>query len=390
MQALHLFHFGDSGPYDALSPFYWHDKEMCQRILTRAITSPIAASEETLTDKSLFTPYDKLIEKMTLVGLLKKKDGFYHPAFPFFLEADLPLIDRFADDVARVLAKEVLQQKEAFYKPLKGLAASQTHALQRLAYHVIGGDVFDGWALDWLSDLGFISLGDTHPNDRRYLLVGFEDTQKMRRISDNLLLSANNATGQHMVFRSFGDANGDRKDFYRLFKLIEKKQFKSDVFKGLQGLFDEWSHDKAHLFMHACETLIMRAYENKLTTKNVLADQTSALRWLLESAYLKETPQGTYEVAVPVLAYDELDACQQTYHDLFLSLVPIMHQTFHQHADKLQALSAVSHGIPRKAIHNELWHQIFGRINEALVAEGFMETPKQHEGGRYLQSILFL
>lgn len=57
-------------------------------------------------------------------------------------------------------------------------------------------------------------------------------------------------------------------------------------------------------------------------------------------------------------------------------------------AESLSGLRCIGHGVPVKEIANELYHVVFGQINEQLAAEGFVENPPYREGeGRYLQSI---
>jgi hypothetical protein len=51
-------------------------------------------------------------------------------------------------------------------------------------------------------------------------------------------------------------------------------------------------------------------------------------------------------------------------------------------------LSAIKHKVDIKEIANELWHQVFGSINEYLVEKNFFERPNYIDGqGRFFQSI---
>jgi len=46
------------------------------------------------------------------------------------------------------------------------------------------------------------------------------------------------------------------------------------------------------------------------------------------------------------------------------------------------------HGVSSKEITNELYHIVFGQLNELLVQSGFVCEPEFHSGeGRYLKSI---
>ena len=51
-------------------------------------------------------------------------------------------------------------------------------------------------------------------------------------------------------------------------------------------------------------------------------------------------------------------------------------------------LTAVRHGVPPKEIANELYHILFGGINEAAVRRGLVSAPPRREGGgRYFQCV---
>lgn len=50
-------------------------------------------------------------------------------------------------------------------------------------------------------------------------------------------------------------------------------------------------------------------------------------------------------------------------------------------------LTAVSHGVAVKDIANEIYHLIFGEVNELLVQSGFVSPPPHYPGeGRYFKS----
>ena len=46
------------------------------------------------------------------------------------------------------------------------------------------------------------------------------------------------------------------------------------------------------------------------------------------------------------------------------------------------------HGVPKEEVAHEVYHMIFGMLNEELVSRGFVQMPDFHVGeGRYLKSI---
>jgi len=46
------------------------------------------------------------------------------------------------------------------------------------------------------------------------------------------------------------------------------------------------------------------------------------------------------------------------------------------------------HGVPKEEVANEVYHILFGMLNEELVSRGIVQEPNLHVGeGRYLKSI---
>ena len=51
-------------------------------------------------------------------------------------------------------------------------------------------------------------------------------------------------------------------------------------------------------------------------------------------------------------------------------------------------ITAVSHGVPFNEIANELYHILFGSVNEELMVRGIVSSPLLRQGeGRYLKCI---
>ncbi|MCK8058385.1 MULTISPECIES: hypothetical protein [unclassified Fusibacter] len=391
MLELDLFHFGDSGEHDSLSPFFWYEKTMCKRIVAQLIEEPLSLNKQQVEESPEMAPLKQVLAKMVHVGLLKLIDQVYYLDFPFFIEEDKVVLDKLSIHVADELTGYLLKKKEDLLKPLMSIESSKNFPLERLAYHVIGGNLFDDWALDWLHEHEMIALEKTQPNGRAYLLVGYEQSPVMEDLSKGLLLSFNNATGTHMVFSSFGDADGDRKDLYRLLRLYSQGKTENQAFKGLESIFEDWSHEKAHKVIHTSEHLILEAYYDRLHVNDMTEDKIEAFELMKRVGYLKEAETGKIDLAVPLFFEEELEACKESYKPLFESFVPFMKQILKTHEKELENLSAKKHHIDTKDIANELWHQVFGRINENLVKEGVFETPeKRPDEGRYLQAIYVL
>lgn len=68
-------------------------------------------------------------------------------------------------------------------------------------------------------------------------------------------------------------------------------------------------------------------------------------------------------------------------------ILPILEEEFLEARKKLN-ISSIRHGIDINEVLNEIWHQIFGNINEQLVKLNLFKQPDYFEDeGRYLKCI---
>lgn len=93
------------------------------------------------------------------------------------------------------------------------------------------------------------------------------------------------------------------------------------------------------------------------------------------------------KLIVPVFQQDSCAVIAQITQLAITCLGVPMCNAIHDSADVLQ-LFCQKHNTPTGELSNELYHIVFGRLNEELVTRGIVCAPKFHaDGGRYLQSI---
>ena len=238
-------------------------------------------------------------------------------------------------------------------------------------YHILCGMVFDGRFFDYLSDKGALDTSRRHSSGLDYLTVIYEKCDELQSLSDGLLCSYNRLVNEKCSLQSFGDANGDRFDFYRFFRLTEQGNVPAK-------------------FMRA-ETLMRDGFGG--TSKDTILEETVSLLLTgrcvpVVEALLEEfgyVCDGV--VCVPVFTAEhrkcitEIEGIVEKYLGVAVS------DTLIEIAGSID-ITAVRHGVDRLEIANELYHIVFGAINEELVARGFVAAP-QHisDEGRYLKCI---
>lgn len=163
--------------------------------------------------------------------------------------------------------------------------------------------------------------------------------------------------GTGCVLQSFGDADGDRFDAYRWYRQQEA------------GLADDRFPLREHL-----------TSETRRLIETGTCDVES-LRALTAFGYVRNG-----HPAVPIYRVQDapvIDAMAEMVRSCLLEDVATML------VRGVPDITPVRHGVSAKETANELYHLLFGRLNEALVRKAMVAEPPYRVGeGRYLQSVM--
>ena len=224
----------------------------------------------------------------------------------------------------------------------------------------------DGAMIDRLVQEDIISEGRPHPTGLDYLLILYEKSPALDVFSDRLLCSFNRCVQEDCALESFGDADGNRLDCFRYFRLKEQDKLTpafDSIHEAMKGL------SAADLTQAA-----------RLLASGQEAD-ARAVRALEAFGYVRNG-----KPCVPVFR-PEHDVIFYAIEELLekILLKPI--------ADVFEGIRDLRitpslHRVPLKETANECWHILFGSVNEALVNKGFVAPPEARAGeGRYLRCI---
>ena len=310
-----------------------------------------------------------LVRKLISGGVLREDGSKLSFDCPIFLRGDAEALHREIASKASVLVDLL----EGSLSDIRACCAGihNGFSVERNLYHILCGMVFDGRFFDSLSSRGVLSSSRQHPSGLDYLTVIYEKCDELQSLSDGLLCSYNRLVNDECSLQSFGDARGNRFDFYRLFRLLEQENLPPQ-------------------FMPA-EKILKESFGG--TDKNALLSETVSLL-------------RTGRCAPGAMALLELFG----YVDNGVYCVPVYmpeHQTeimrigdiaekclVDAFADRLMELAgtiditAVRHNVNRLEIANELYHILFGSVNEELVVRGIVAAPEYIPSeGRYLKSI---
>lgn len=160
------------------------------------------------------------VDRLTDAGALREADGVLAYDTPVFLAEDAPILERFSADAAAPLADRLWAIREKLWDAAG--AVRNGFGPERNLYHILCGMIFDGRFFDWLDRRQAVAVSRLHPGGLDYLSVIYEACPALQKFSDGMLCSYNRLTDGETSLESFGDADGDRFDLYRCFRLREQ------------------------------------------------------------------------------------------------------------------------------------------------------------------------
>ena len=301
-----------------------------------------------------------LVKQAADCGVLRRDGDAVRFDAPIFLREDAAVLSAAFTEEAERLADRL-----AFVWPeLTRLAESLRNGFDAAEnlYHIVCGMTLDGALFDGLSETGAVATSRMHPSGLDYLAVAYERCEELDGLSRGLLCSLNRAIGETCVLQSFGDADGDRFDAYRWYRLREKG--------GLAGRFAAVQAPEKERLTREARRLVETG-----------SCEQSCLQALEAFGYAKDG-----RVSVPVYRPSDagmMDAVAALVQECLLSEVTaILRQG-------VPDVTSGRHGVPAAETANELYHLLFGKLNEALSRRGMVAPPPVRPGeGRYAQSIM--
>ena len=341
-------------PYDMNNPRYVLSLDAVDSILEKVIKSkPYSLTIDDFSDV-------ELVNALLHIGVIQKNDNMLGMAVPFFVEEDALILKELSKKVASNIAEEILAHKEEIIKITECI--DNGYPAGRNLYHMLCAYIFDGLMFDYLEAKGLVTTSCVHDTGLDYLVIIYEDVSSLNEYSDLLLCSYNRFTVQGKGFVSFGDSNGNRKDFYRYMRQKELNQ--------------------------------LSQYENieiNYSTEALIENFDK----MVDGDYVNPDFMGIYEffgycqngeIIVPTYDSHSYEVANELY-EFVLGITKEKIATALSVIQNEKRLLSVAHKVPVKDIANEIYHLIFGEVNEILVASGLISNPPYHEGeGRYFKS----
>ena len=237
-------------------------------------------------------------------------------------------------------------------------------------YHILCGMIFDGYFFEYLNSMGAVATSRQHPSGLDYLSVIYEKCEELQTLSDGLLCSYNRFVNAKCSLQSFGDAQGNRFDFYRFFRLREQGSL-PDKFKDAEALVLDFGGANKDSLLDEVVALVQTG-----RCDPVAMDLLELFGYAQDGA-----------ICVPVYTPEHKKYIAEIEGIVEKCLGDALSNTLLELAGSID-ITAVKHGVNRLEIANELYHILFGSINEELAERGIVAAPQHIPGeGRYFKCI---
>ena len=309
-----------------------------------------------------------LVRKLIDGGVLRPNGTGLAFDCPIFLREDAAVLHRSiafrAAALANLLEGSIAEIRSCSAKIKNGFSVEQN------LYHILCGMVFDGHFFDYLREKGALATSRRQTTGLDYLAVIYEKCDDLQSLSNRLLCSYNRLVNSKCSLQSFGDAQGNRFDFYRFFRLMEQGKLTAK-FKDAEKILHDAGAANKDTLLNEVVSLVRTGQCNP-----------SVMRLLEHFGYVQNG-----NVSVPVYLPEHQKYILEIEGIVEKCLGEEMSHGLIELAGTID-ITAVKHGVNRLEIANELYHIVFGSINEELVSRSIVSVPKHIPSeGRYFKCI---
>ena len=377
MKNLNIFYFdNDLGNFDEFNPRFVMEQKYANDILSLIAIKPPFYYDITNLATKLKTNI-KILEKpinlLKNISAITEKSGHFCLNFPFFLDKDIKTIKSIVLMLLKKNHTTLIDGIQSLRKQLIELYPSIKIELS--LYHLLCGKIFDGLMFNYLEQQGLLKQSYIQNDNRDFMLIGYQNSNICNKFNANLYCSFNNAKYKDNSLTSFGNASGERLDYFRYFKLREKNKL-----YGKFLIIDKYFQNETN------SEIVKNSLDNifDLLNKKQLANNK-----YLEILKLTNYVDKDNQIIVPVfddyiLKTDIL--FEEVKRKLGSNLTEILNDF------KILILNSnincIKHNVPMEQLCNELWHIFFGLFNEYLIKEKIVASPQQFfKQGKYLKCI---
>lgn len=378
---LNIFYYenynSDAIAFDKNNPRYVLSKPYVNDIIGEiAKAKPYSLSINEV-KKRILKADENIIEDLINIDVLHCENSMLKINCPIFLNDDKDMLLEMSLEIARQLGAKIINHKDEIYEKVRQINNGFNEKIN--LYNLFCGNILDGLFFDYLEDENIVANGKKHKSGLDYIVIIYENAKSLNELSNSLLCSYNRFGNDMGTFQSFGDSMGDRLDFYRFFRL-----------RNLEKLPQNFSS-------------INKAYENLLIDeKDEILLKDKIIEKYIDFINGKEITEKYYElfektgyllngkITVPIYKLNEVKPIVNELFEIMKAIVGDDLKKSLSIIKNYNGLTCNIHNIDVKETANELYHLIFGQVNEYLVKQDFVINPTLKENeGRYEKSFQY-
>ena len=378
MEDINIFYFdNDLGAFDEYNPRFVMEQKFVKQIISILSKKPGEFyTKETLKKKLKVCSNDDFayaIELLSNISAISFVNDKINLNFPFFLARDVKKIKQIIIEHLKknldIIATGLNETKEILkihYPDIDTKVA---------LYHFVCGKIFDGFMFDYLEENQLLKQSFLQQNGRDYMLIGYSKEHLCKVINKKLLCSFNNARYKKDSLTSFGNAAGNRLDYFRYFKLRQINKLYGK-FKKIDRDFHDIPEEE---IVFNSLNVIKNIMNGQVVKDNIFLKHLKTMRYITKNHCLN--------VPVFVGFYDVL---QQIQGSIVQNLGEIIIEDFKNVYEQIinSNISCLTHKIDKAQLLNEIWHLYFGLLNNLLVKNKTFARPKKFKGeGAYLKCV---
>jgi len=369
---------GDAGRHDEYNPFEVIGRPPAAQILyalNRGINTVPALAD------LLSLPADTItesLEAMARLGAVYTRGGRWKVVFPIFTGEDRDAIDKTVRPLAEKMAARLWTRRDDLCAVLGTISAAAYTPIDMLLLAIVGCFALDWGGLDWLKARGLLVHGKPQPGGRCYVLLGSEPGAT----GLNRLAGSRNPSYGHYTFTSFGDYDGRR------LSVAEIPGVMNGAVAESESVPESWREPlRSVVAAHLEKLMLDLACVLEATAARPASVVELAARLDLDEAELDplialatavgalRAANSTLMPAIPVFLPDDEAAMQQAVSMVLNEAMPLVEAGYPALRKKLTSLKAIRQGLPFGEVFSEVWHALFGQVNETLADSGFMMNP---------------
>ncbi len=377
MKNMDIFYFdNDLGPFDEYNPRFVMEQKFAKQILSILSKKPGNFYDKESLKKKLKScdsqDFERAIELLSNVSAVCLTNNKINLGFPFFGARDLKIIKQIINKHLNDNFKEI----ESGLKDSKQILETYYPNIdvKISLYHLVCGKIFDGQMFDYLEKKQLLKQSFSQQDGRDYMIIGYSNEHLCKALNKNLLCSFNNARFKADSLTSFGNAAGNRLDYFRYFKLRQINKLYGKFKKIDKDFHDISEQDIVFNSLNEIKNLI-----NNKQNSNIFVKHLKTMRYLTNDLRLNVPVFVNYSAV--------LEKIQKS---ITQNIGPIIIEDFKAVSEQIinSNILCLTHGVEKCQLFNELWHLYFGMLNNLFVKNKTCAKPKKYKGeGSYLKCV---